>query len=357
MATLRKKWQDCHSIDLGKMDLIELAQEIGLQPKRTSSTNGGEYASSCPDCGGRDRFRIWPSQQAKNCTGTYWCRQCGKKGDAIQFCRDFFGMEFQQAVEKVGAIVQRPSETPHIQRSFATPAITPPNEKWSQRALDFVLWASQKISCLPSALEVLEKRGIPKEAVDHYCIGYCDRDLFINPQEFGLESDKKIFIPEGIVIPAIEPSGKVIRLKIRRSKWNPEDQLPKYWMIRGSMNGLNIVGSVRKPAMLVVESELDAFAIDWLCNDLAFTVSVGSNTKSPDNVVDYWAKRRRLLICHDNDEGGLAMNEKWRKLYSHAESVSVPLDLGKDIGEAIGNGLQLRRWIEEILTGGSSVTT
>lgn len=332
------------------MKLIELAQQIDLQPKRTSSTNGGEYASSCPACGGRDRFRIWPNQQAKNCTGTYWCRQCDKKGDAIQFCMDFLGLPFQDACNKVGAEVKKPSYLPSVERSFNPPSLMPPKEKWSQRALDFVLWASDAIARFPMVLRSLEERGLSSEAVTKYRIGYCDRDLWVNPSEFGIDSEKKIWLPEGVVIPTMEPSGKIVRLKIRRTKWNPSDEFPKYWAVKGSMNGLNIVGDVRKPVMAVVESELDALALHSACSDLLFVIAVGSNTKNPDNVVDYWAKRRRLLIIHDNDSGGLAMNEKWKKLYPHAESFPIPIEKGKDIGEAISSGFKLREWIDGVIT-------
>lgn len=66
------------------MDLIDLALEKGLEPKRTSSHGGGKYHSACPNRkDGKDRFAIWPNEQSKNCTGRYWCRVCDAKGDAV----------------------------------------------------------------------------------------------------------------------------------------------------------------------------------------------------------------------------------------------------------------------------------
>lgn len=38
-----------------------------------------EMAGPCPKCGGKDRFRVWPE------TKKFWCRQCGWKGDAVDF--------------------------------------------------------------------------------------------------------------------------------------------------------------------------------------------------------------------------------------------------------------------------------
>jgi DNA primase len=334
------------------MDLIDLAKEIGLEPKREASTDGGEYKSSCPACGGTKRFRIWPNKPDKNstCVGTYWCRECRKGGNAIRFCVNFMGLSWQEAAQKLNVqIFNRHDYMPPVERSFVPPTLMSPNDKWAQRAADFVQWASNQILSRPAILRSLEKRGLSIDAVKAYRIGYCDRDFFVDPAEFGLEREKDLFLPEGIVIPSIEPSGKIVRLKIRRTKWKAGDGLPKYMAIPGSMNGLNIVGDVRKLVMIVLESELDAYAAHHAGKELLFAVSVGSNTKNPDNVVDYWAKRRRLLICYDNDDGGLAMNEKWKRLYSHAESFPVPLECGKDIGDALGNGFNLSEWLNELV--------
>jgi len=45
------------------MILIQLAQEIGLQPKWAANTGGDEYKSACPTCGGKDRFVLHPKKQ------------------------------------------------------------------------------------------------------------------------------------------------------------------------------------------------------------------------------------------------------------------------------------------------------
>lgn len=67
-----------------------------VQLKRVSFTGGGECCGPCPNCGGRDRFRVWPER------GRYWCRQCRRKGDAIQYLRDFRGLSFIEAKQALG---------------------------------------------------------------------------------------------------------------------------------------------------------------------------------------------------------------------------------------------------------------
>ena len=89
------------------MDLLDLAKEAGLLPIKVAQTNGGEYICACPKCGDggkgkkSDRFHVWPNQQAKNCMGHYWCRQCGIKGDSIQFCRDLLGLNYADACSRL----------------------------------------------------------------------------------------------------------------------------------------------------------------------------------------------------------------------------------------------------------------
>src|SRR5660397_129690 len=88
------------------MTILELIQSDGFFSKPVGSTGGGEYAGPCPWCAGDDRFRVWPSQGE---AGKYWCRGCGRSGDAIQYLRDFRHMTFPEACSFLGREVTRPS--------------------------------------------------------------------------------------------------------------------------------------------------------------------------------------------------------------------------------------------------------
>lgn len=37
----------------------------GVLDKSTGQSRGPEYASACPLCGGKDRFRVWPDMEGK----------------------------------------------------------------------------------------------------------------------------------------------------------------------------------------------------------------------------------------------------------------------------------------------------
>ncbi len=330
------------------MTLLDLACEVGLNPYKASSTQGGEYKSSCPVCGGKDRFFIQPNKQMKNCAGYYRCRQCDTAGDAIQFAIDFNGMDFKDAAQLVNAILPERNiffKLP-TQPTFKPVKISRSSDLWKTKANAFVAWAHKNIWPHKAILTMLHKRGISADAIRAYKIGWNPLDITREKSDWDIEiqnNNKQLWLPAGIVIPSLESNGDVHRLKIRRIAWKPTDTIGKYIAVSGSAKGLTIVGDTEKDLMIVIESELDTYATHHAVSDFAFVVAIGSNIKNPDNITDFLAKKKALLICPDNDNGGEAMWKKWKKLYPDAYSYPAPL--GKDIGESIEKGLRIRPWI------------
>src|SRR5579862_9278094 len=155
--------------------LFELVQASGLHPKRTSSTQGGEFHSACPDCGGSDRFTIWPKK------GRYWCRQCKKSGDEIQFCRDFMGMSFQEACLRVGSKTVKTS----VDRKPAP--VSFPSQSWEEKGRKFVESSHQRLLIDPIGLNSLKIRGLTLETIQRYSLGWNPITSFPDREEWGLE--------------------------------------------------------------------------------------------------------------------------------------------------------------------------
>uniref|UniRef100_A0A6H1ZZX2 Putative ATPase domain containing protein n=1 Tax=viral metagenome TaxID=1070528 RepID=A0A6H1ZZX2_9ZZZZ len=85
------------------MELTELLESKGhALVKKTAN----EYSTSCPFCGGKDRFCVWPEKNQ------FWCRQCDKKGDAITILRDMDGLTFEAAAEAVGKQISEKRKKP-----------------------------------------------------------------------------------------------------------------------------------------------------------------------------------------------------------------------------------------------------
>lgn len=236
------------------------------------------------------------------------------------------------------------------------PFVPSPPKKWQTKVQAFVEWSNAQLLKNRSVLSWLDKRGISIESVRNYKIGYTENpkdkhgSFNLARADFGLPAElkdngnpKTLWLPKGVTLPTVDPTGVVLRLKIRRSDWIVDDTFPKYIAISGSMNGLNIVGDTRHNVMIIVESELDAFALHSKISDFAFVIAIGSNTKNPDLLTDHLAKSKStLLICHDADQGGFAMLQKWQKDYKHATPYPIPFF--KDVGEAVENGFDLREW-------------
>jgi DNA primase len=292
-----------------------------------------------------------------NCIGSYCCRQCGTHGDSIEFARQFLNYSFQEATEVVSAGMTSKNVFPRMNKvySYKIPILRNPPAEWIINATALVELAHKNLLYNEESLIYLESRGLPLDAIIRYKLGWIDNNLFLPRASWGLEEQLKqdgkpssLWIPKGLLIPSIDPKNSVIRLKVRRSDWNKDDTLPKYAAISGSMNGMTIVGSPKCSIMIVVESELDAFAIDYSAGDIVCAVAVGSNIKNPDNITDYLARNAtQLIICHDNDEAGEKMLTKWKGLYPRSRRCTTPY--GKDIGEAIQKGLDVKSWFSSII--------
>lgn len=65
-----------------------------------------EHHGACPWCGGKDRFVVWPDQSFQPSIqapiGRYFCRQCGRTGDGIDFLRQHVGLSFPDACGRFG---------------------------------------------------------------------------------------------------------------------------------------------------------------------------------------------------------------------------------------------------------------
>ena len=341
------------------MTLFDLAQQAGLSPKWVASTEGGEFHSACPVCGGNDRFRIHPHKRQSKCEGTYQCRKCGVRGDSLKFATQFLNYSFKEAFDLLGNgqpfLDKKIFEIPNEWRPFVVKA--PPNQ-WRLEANDFVDTCHRRLLLKNDVMESLEKRGIDMHSIMLYELGWNDKNLFLPRKSWGLEEAKNeygeprsLWIPKGLVIPFIEEGklGNVARLKIRRFGWKEGDKIPKYVAVSGSMNGMSIMGNEGRKHVIIVESELDAMAIDCVMGHTVCAIAVGGALKAPDNLTNHIASRaENLLICFDNDKAGKHMMLKWQKWYPKA--ISFPVKGFKDLGEAIEGGFDIVKWLNKALT-------
>ena len=347
------------------MNILSLYQRQGLSARRASSHKGGEHHGPCPGCGGEDRFHLWPQQGE---SGTFWCRVCGKGGDAIQFLREFENMGYREACAALGKELSA-----HSAPSSAAPRLRPPQwqpeaatipgEDWQAKAAALVEWAHGHLLANAGQLAWLAARGIDAETVKSARLGWnpgeYGKDLWRPRAAWGLPEEiredtgkpRRLWLPRGLIIPRLEGEA-VHRLRIRR----PEGE-PRYYVVPGSSAAPLYLGHDR-PAAVVVESELDALALFAAAGDLVGAYAIGNSSTKPDAVSAARLRRLDLLfVSTDFDEpdakgerAGTKAARWWLEQFPQACRWPVPA--GKDPGDAFKAGVNLREWIAAGLPAG-----
>lgn len=325
------------------MELLQLAEADGLRLKKVSSTSGGEYHSPCPACGGRDRFIIWTK---KNC---YFCRRCEKKGDAIQYLRDFHKLSYVDACARLQV---RPAYTFHqknqIKNVFDPRPSVPPSLKWKQKASEFIKQSHQSLFSTPHGIELFLKRGFSVKMMKEYQVGWNPYNLWLSRELWGLKpmEGKRLWIPKGLVLPTFDlETREPIKLKIRRDDWESNIELPKYIEICGGMQTPSRFGIVKNKPIMIVESEFDAMLVQKFAGDLIGCMALGGASKRPDAQAHrILANAPVILFSLDVDSTGAIAYQWWRKIYPHLKLWLPPI--GKSPGEACEKGIDLSEWVK-----------
>ena len=335
------------------MNVLDLAQEIGLQPKKASLTNGGEYKSSCPKCqAGKDRFCIWPNRDVN---GRYWCRQCNCRGDAIQFCRDFLGLSYGEACHKLQMTPRHNSAPkkgycPFRKKKFIPSIAQPTSEVWKMKAAQFIADAHKQLLATHDALQLVYRRGFTLETIKQFQLGWNPEDIFDSRLDWGLPSEindkgkeRKQWLPKGIVIPGFV-TGEPVQLKIRRTGWTLDDDLPKYVEVSGGSQRPFVFGDLTKP-VIIMESELDGILVQQFAQDLCCCLALGGVVKRPDLAIHELLSRAPLILLSlDFDEAGKKHHSFWMSIYPNLKP--WPASVGKSPGDSYLLGIDLFSWVK-----------
>ena len=308
-----------------------------------------EFAGPCPQCGGEDRFIVWPDRPRG---GAYLCRGCGSQGDGIQFMREFMGMSYPEACAALGLEQKhtttsllsarrvhartRPAQPAQIAPVPPAPAVLPCKE-WMSSAAAFLAECQRDLETSPEALLAITGRHLTPYTAVQCGIGWNPADRYVLRESWGLPviemadggKRDKLLLPRGLVIATRREAGPVA-VTVRCSGDRPESR-PKYWQVKGSSNAPFVAGRSGLPVVLV-ESALDA-ALVWQesFGKLAAVAFMGS-TKPADADTDQFIKQAPLLLAApDRDDAGEKAWARWSATYPHAHF--APVLHGKDIGE------------------------
>lgn len=340
-------------VDLRSVDLLGLiGADVPL--RRMAATHGGEYAGPCPFCGGgekrdADRFRVWPAQ------GRFWCRRCGRCGDAIDYVRQHDGLGFGEALARLGLargerVARRPAlRTAALRAPVRAPApLEPPSEAWQARAIALAAECADRLwshaGARPRAW-LRDVRGLSEGTILAAGLGYLAADRREPPAAWGLaEAHAPVWLPRGITIPwAAE--GHLWRVNIRRPAGRP-----KYIGPAGGSNALYGAGGLApgRPAVLV-EGEFDALIVRQAAAGLVHSVATGSTAGARRQ---RWLARLALcepvLVAFDGDAAGEDAARYWLRALPNARRWRPYY--GKDANGMACLGGSVRSWVLAALT-------
>lgn len=228
-------------------------------------------------------------------------------------------------------------------------------ELWQEKAGKLVDWANEQLLEDPEQLQYLAGRGIQKNTVEKFKLGFNPGAkgrpaIFRTRESWGLPTEKKedgspkrLWIPRGIIIPLID-GGVVRRIRIRRPS---ADLTPafntRYYVLPGSTMSPLMINPTKK-AFVVIETELDAFLLDQAAGDVVGVLAMGSAATKPDvSAFNALRKADAILNALDYDQAGAKAMAWWADHLERVERWPVPD--GKDPGEAFEKGVDLREWI------------
>ena len=179
---------------LGQRGLLEVGRGVygsacfrrrrWIESEKSSFDKGGEYHSPCPGCGGKDRFIIWDK------LNRYWCRQCNRKGDEIQYCRDFRGLSYLEACQKsciapksFTGVSLLPAKRFAFQ--FVPQVAKTPSAKWRRQAEAFTRYCHEQVKNNPLALDFFLRRGLSEESNRKISLGLEPQFSLDRPQPLG----------------------------------------------------------------------------------------------------------------------------------------------------------------------------
>jgi DNA primase len=318
------------------LDLLTLVSTASPL-RKVALTDGGEWAGACPWCGGDDRFRVWPEAERPH----YWCRGCQRQGDRIQWLRDHDGLSYPEAAHAAGHPVSTGAAPAHPTRQAADAA--PPAVAWQERARVVVQEAAAALWS-PVGARALgylqEQRGLSAATIRAAQLGYLPAERYEPPAAWGLDGERHVWLPAGLVIPC-EAQGALWYAKIRRPSGEPKYIAPRGW--RPALYGADTLAG--RPLLVLTEGELDALLLRQAAGDLIDVATLGSaSQRLSGRWLSCLLPAQRVLAVYDQDMAGQRGAAALAALSARVRRVR-PLD-GKDLTEQWQRGGDLRAWAE-----------
>lgn len=362
-----------------------MLQNRGLTPRKISSSHGGEFCSPCPVCGDggkglqSDRFHVWPNRETGGkAVGKFWCRQCLISGDTISFLQQVDGLDFQAACAELGIALDRTGAASSSRYQAPPASTTPlyqwqpttyskPGEVWQTKAANLLADCQVRLHDDTQAMAWLNERGITADMAATYGLGYNrsskgkdryrPRTLWGLPQKMQGTKEKRLWIPQGWVIPSRDLQGNVIQLRIRRRNQDIAafgDNI-KYLPIDGSSMATMILHPEAE-VFVVVESGFDAILLAGITDGRVGAICTWNDAARPDVIAHGILSAAPCILGGlDYDHGGDNQQAWWQSQYRQYRRLDPLPDGAKDPGDAAKAGADLYGWLVDGLPRGLQI--
>lgn len=239
---------------------------------------GKEWSSTCPQCGGIDRFLFWPDK------GNFYCRQCEFKGFILEVDQKYLTAEQREAWQR--ATEERRRKEVEERQSAITKL---------QRLDDKVTWYHSQVN---KALDYWHSQGLCNSTINLYRLGYCPA-CPIEPES------------PSYVIPYYS-MGQLINLRHRLQYPNGHGKYrPEFAGLSNQLFNLDTLkddeipfGARLEPnELIIVEGEIKTMVLE----QYGFrTIGIPGANSWREEWGDYFKSIRHIYICLDPGANGQA---------------------------------------------------
>jgi len=169
---------------------VSLAEAWGHLPNLKKKTRN-EWSSSCPVCGGTDRFVM----REEDLSSRGWCRQCGH----FAFAKNAAGKKIDP---ETAARMEREAE----ERRAFNEARKQERLATLQESKDYLTWHE---NLPPYAVEAWNSEGIPPSALSIFKLGWNPERPYTDP------SDGLVKFTPALTIPYLSPAGSLTTIQFK----------------------------------------------------------------------------------------------------------------------------------------------
>ncbi|MFO7594300.1 MAG: CHC2 zinc finger domain-containing protein, partial [Pseudomonadota bacterium] len=298
-----------------EVSLVRLVESQGIALKK----HGKDYLGLCPFHDDKEpSLVISPEKNLWHCLGA-----CGEGGDVINWMMKSQGVSFRHAVELLrdGDFSHLAAVQP-VKRTTVTKLDSPLDTSAEDRALlmQVVDYYHETLKSDAEGLAYLEKRGLSREALEHFKLGMANRTLGYRLPEKNRKAGAEIrgrlqtlgilresgheHFNGSLVIPVIN-HGQVLEIYGRKLNDNLRKGTPYHLYLPGPHQGVfNIEALHASKEIILCESLIDALTF-WSAGYRNVTTSYGINGFTDELLAAFKQhKTERILIAYDRDAGG-----------------------------------------------------